>query len=122
WRVEMPGFDLGNLAPGGERRRRDVVPPCAVVGGDVNKAVVGACPYCLSIERRRADGIDNTEAMRHRLIDIFRGDRIEGCGQGRIDAREVRADLFPCPYTIAAAEDKLIGVVEGLVGRRKNLR
>ena len=75
--VEVAGLDLRDLAPGGHGGRRDVVPVLAVVASDVDEAVVGADPDGCGAERRRADGVDDAEAVGHRLVDVLRGDGVE---------------------------------------------
>ena len=121
-RIEMAGFDLRNLAPRRHRRRRDVVPVLAVVAGDVDQAIVGAHPDGCGLQRRRADGVDHAEAIRHRLVDIFGSDGIEVRGHRRVQARQIGADLFPGLAAIARAHDELIGVIERFIGRREDLR
>ena len=113
----MAGLDLRDLAPRGHRRRRYIVPIGAVVARDMDEAVVGAHPNGLCIERRWADGVDHAEAVRHWLVDVFGGDRIECLRHLGMQAREIGADLHPCFAAIARAEDKLIGIVERVVGR-----
>ena len=47
------------------------------------------------LKRRGADGIDDAEAVGHRLVDILGGDGIESRGNGRIQPREIGTDFLP---------------------------
>ena len=88
--IEVAGLDLRDLAPGGHRRRGDVVPVLAVVAGDVDEAVVGADPNGIGVERRGADGVDDAEAVGHGLVNVLGGNGIEGRGDVGMEARRDR--------------------------------
>ena len=119
--VEVAGLNAGDLAPRRHRWRGHIVPMRAVVAGDVDEAVVGAGPDGLRVQRRWAERIDHAEAIGHLLVDVLGRDGIEIRGHGRVDAREVGADLFPGLAAVAGAEDELVGVVERVIGLGEDL-
>ena len=119
--IEVTGFNLRDFAPGGHLGGGGIGPVFAVVGGDLDEAVVGADPDHGGCDGRGADGVDDAEAVGHLLIDVFGGDGIEVGRKLGFDAGEVGRDFLPGFAAIAGAKDELVGVVEGFVGGREDL-
>src|SRR6202789_4184586 len=93
----------------------------AIVTSDVDEAIVCTHPNSFRIQRRGANGVNHAKAVGHRLVDVFRRNWIEVLWHLGMEARKIRADLLPGLAAVAAAEDELIGVIESLVGQRKDL-
>ncbi len=120
-RIEVTGFHLRDLAPGCHRGRGQVLPCAAVIGCFLNQSIIGSDPDGFCVKRRRTEGVDHTEAILHRLIDIRRRDGVEVFWNFRVHARQIGADLFPGLAAVARAKDELVGVIERLICRRKDL-
>ena len=88
----------------------------------MDQAVVGSRPHRGRLERRRADAVDHAEPVRHRLVDIFRRDRVQVRRHRRVQPCQVRADLLPGLPAVARAHHELVGIVQRLIRLRKYLR
>jgi hypothetical protein len=113
-RVEVRGFDLGDLAPCRETGRGDVGPRLAAVARQVDQAGIAAGPHHAGAQRRGRDGIDDAEAE---FAGVFggHGDGGRGFGVARIGAGiagEIARDLLPGEAAIGGLQQVLRAVVE----------
>ena len=81
----------------------------AIIGCELDVAVVRANPHHRRIERRRRDGVD--DAALAIAINLRGGGGIERGWRAGIGAREVRTDLCPALRGIHRLEKKLARVV-----------
>ena len=121
--IEVSRLDLRHLAPGGHRRRSDIVPVPAVVAGlhesdrhrcppkpSWRRAVTGRCVY--TTPKRSVIGWSISFAVI--ASSVF--------GTSGFTRVQVWTDLHPGLAAVARAEHELIGVIERFVGRREDLR
>ena len=115
--VKVPGFELGDLAPGGDLRWRDVFPVRAAVAGDPQEPFVGAGPEGVHVFEGRRQGVDDAALLRGRFV--LRGHGADAGRDARLIAGEVRADGLPGVAAIQRLKDVVRGVVEdvGIDGR-----
>src|SRR5262249_35872521 len=66
-RVGVAGFEDRDLLPRGQRRRSDIVPVRAAVGGEPDESVVGSGPDAVDVERRRRERVDDSALRRLHL-------------------------------------------------------
>src|SRR5678815_4105350 len=90
-RIAMRRLDVRDATPRGERRRRDVLPRLAIVGGDLDVAVVRSDPDQRRLNWRRRNRVD--DAALSVTIGVRRGGCIERRRNTGIGPSEVWTDL-----------------------------
>src|SRR5262249_22183784 len=108
--IEVGGFEHRDAAPGGDGGRSDIVPGFAVVGRELDEAVVGTDPEEGGVEGRGGNGVD--DAAFAVAGDLRGGGGVEVGGDAGIGAREIGADLDPGAGAVGGFEEELVGVVE----------
>ncbi len=111
--IEMRGVELGDLAPGGEIGRSDVLPVFAGVCGDVDKAIVGADPDDVLLSRRGRDRVNDAAVFALRGIV---GNKLlsEVRGNAGIFARQVGTDFMPAVSVVVGGEEYVRSEIEGM--------
>src|SRR5690348_3670 len=120
-RVEMAGIDDGDLGPGNELRRRDVIPLRSAIRGDPDQTVVRSGPDAIDVQRRWRDCINDTAISRlgRSVIRI-----LPDTPRGRPGLpRQIGTDLFPVLSAITCLPKRVGCEVENVrIHRRKNNR
>ncbi len=106
--IGVAGFEDRDFLPRGESRRRDVVPVRSAVGGEPDESVVGAGPDAVDVERRRANGVDDTAL---RGLHFAGKDADAGWDVPSL-AGEVGTDLLPGAATVASGPESVGGEIE----------
>ena len=103
-RAEMRRVNLGDLAPRGQRLRRDVGPRRAAVPRDVHRAVVRSGPDGIDAQRRRPDRVDDAAVLGPRGVGGVDAERGRDLPRR---ARQVGADRRPAPAAVDCLVEKL---------------
>src|SRR5262249_36150874 len=120
-RVEVRGLDERHFAPGGQLRRRDVLPAFASVPGEVYQTVVGARPNRFGILERGGKRVNDAAVLA--LFRIRAGGNGEVGRYGRAPPRQIGAEPPALPAGRLPLEKNVGGEVQRTrLERRKDDR